>query len=132
MVINELWGPIILECVSWVTKKLGPSKKELKIQISELEKLVQTLSVGNKELIHNQKLILQAILDQLTHENGCKISADTIVFIKENSGSVDITQKSKFSQDITGKKVDFDVSKIFEGVNEEIYQSRATKPSDRR
>lgn len=136
MAINEQWIPVILEGVSWVKEKLGPSKKELKIQISDLQKQVQALSAGNTALVYNQGLIIEAVLNHLKSDNNYTINADTIVFIGENMGSVDVTKPiitdSYISGDVATKKVEFDVSKIFEGVDEEITLSRATKPSDRR
>ena len=138
MAINEQWLPIISEGISWVREKIGPSKKELKIQVSDLEKQVQTLTAGNTVLANNLGLITQAILKQLKSESRFTINADTIVFIGENTGSVDISKPvisgNSISGDVIAKKqvVEFDVSKIFDGLDEEIAHSRTTKPSDRR
>lgn len=138
MAINEQWLPIISEGISWVREKIGPSKKELKIQVSDLEKQVQTLTSGNTVLANNLGLITQAILKQLKSESSFTINADTIVFIGENTGSVDISKPvisgNSISGDVIAKKqvVEFDVSKIFDGLDEEIAHSRTTKPSDRR
>lgn len=138
MAINEQWLPIISEGISWVKEKLGPSKKELKIQVSDLEKQVQALVSGNTILVNNLGLIIQAILNQLRTESNYCINADTIIFIGENTGSVDVTKPiisgSSISGDVVsrnqGEKID--ISKIFDGLDEEIAHSRATKPSDRR
>lgn len=138
MTINEQWLPVISEGISWVKEKLGPSKKELMIQVSELEKQVQLLASGNAILVDNLGLIIQAILEKLKQDNSYTVNADTIVFIGNNSGTVEFT-KPKISNsavlgDVASKKqvAEFDVSKIFDGVDEEIAHSRATKPSDRR
>lgn len=138
MAINEQWLPIISEGISWVKEKLGPSKKELKIQVSDLEKEVQTLVSGNTVLVNNLGLIIQAILNQLRTESNYYINADTIIFIGENTGSVDVTKPIIFGSSISGDVVSknqggkIDISKIFDGLDEEIAHSRATKPSDRR
>ena len=138
MAINEQWLPIISEGISWVKEKLGPSKKELKIQVSDLEKQVQALVSGNTVLVNNLGLIIQAILNQLRTESNYCINTDTIIFIGENTGSVNVTKpiisRSSISGDVVsrnqGEKID--ISKIFDGLDEEIAHSRATKPSDRR
>ncbi len=138
MAINEQWLPIISEGISWVKEKLGPSKKELKIQVSDLEKEVQALVSGNTVLVNNLGLIIQAILNQLRTESNYCINTDTIIFIGENTGSVNVTKpiisRSSISGDVVsrnqGEKID--ISKIFDGLDEEIAHSRATKPSDRR
>ena len=138
MAINEQWLPIISEGISWVRELIGPSKKELKIQISDLEKQVETLTAGNTVLANNFGLITQAILKQLKTESSFTINSDTIVFIGENTGAVDISKPvisgNSISGDVVAKKqvVEFDVSKIFDGLDEEIAHSRTTKPSDRR
>ena len=138
MAINEQWLPIISEGISWVKEKLGPSKKELKIQVSDLEKQVQALVSGNTVLVNNLGLIIQAILNQLRTESNYCINADTIIFIGENTGPVDVTKPIISGSSISGNVVSrnqgekIDVSKIFDGLDEEIAHSRATKPSDRR
>ena len=121
MAINEQWLPIISEGISWVRELIGPSKKELKIQISDLEKQIETLTAGNTVLANNFGLITQAILKQLKTESSFTINSDTIVFIGENTGSVDISKPvisgNSISGDVIAKKqvVEFDVSKIFDG-----------------
>lgn len=138
MAISEQWLPIISEGISWVREKLGPSKKELKIQVADLEKQVQTLASGNTVLVNNLGLIIHEILKQLRTDSNYTINADTIVFVGENTGSVDVTKpiisSSSISGDIVSKKRvgKSDVSKIFDGLDEEIAHSRAKKPSDRR
>lgn len=138
MAINEQWLPIISEGISWVKEKLGPSKKELKIRVSDLEKQVQALASGNTVLVNNLGLIIQAVLKQLRTDGNYYINADTIIFIGENKGSFDVTKSvissSSISGDVVSKKQveEFDVSKIFDGLDQEISHSRATKPSDRR
>ena len=136
MAINEEWIPVILKAVSWAKEKLGPSKKELKIQISDLEKQIQVLSAGNTALIYYQGLITQAVLNHLKADNTYTINTDTIVFIEQNTGSIDILNPSITDSYILGnvatKKVEFDVSRTFEDIDKEIAQKKATKPSDRR
>lgn len=138
MAISEQWLPIILEGVSWVKEKLGPSKKELKIQISDLEKQVQAFAIGNAVLINNFELIIQEILKQLKTDSDYAINADTIVFIGENTGIVDVAKSMTYncvdSDDVVSKKKieEFNVSGIFDGLDKEIAHSRVRKPSDRR
>lgn len=138
MAISEKWLPIISEGVSWVKENLGPSKKELKIRISDLENQVQTLVSGNAVLVNNLELIMQAILKQLKTDCNYTINVDTIILVGENTGTVDISKpvisNSYISSDVVAKKqvAEIDVSKIFDGLDEKIAHSRATKPSDRR
>lgn len=108
MAISEYWLPIILEGISWVREGLGPSKKELKIQISDLDKQVQSLAHGNEVLTNNLGLIVQAILNQLKTYSNCTINADTIVFVSENTGNLNfeksIIPNSFLCDDIIPKK----------------------------
>lgn len=138
MAISEKWIPIITEGVSWVKNNLGSSKRELKVKISDLEKQVQTLVSGNIALTNCLELIVQAILKQLEMDRNYSINADTIILVGENTGSINVT-KSMISNsymfgDVVEKKqvAEIDVSKIFDGLDEEIAHSRATKQSDRR
>ena len=136
--IDAQWIPVISEGVSWVTSKLGPSKKELNIKISELEQQVQLLMAGNVALTNNLNLIIQAILNQLQASNSFIINADSISLVGSNSGVIN-TEKSyiaaeKIYNDIvqSEKKEGKDsVSKIFDGVDEEIAHTRIAKPSNR-
>lgn len=138
MAISEQWLPIIGEGISWVREGLGPSKKELKIQISDLEKQVQNLASGNVVLTNHLESIVQAILNQLKADSNYTINADAIILIGENTGNVDVTRpiisNSFISGDAISKKqvTEFEISKIFDGLDEEIAHSRTTKPSERR
>ena len=138
MAINEKWIPVILEGISWVKEMFGPSKKELKIHISDLEKQIQSVSAGNTFLLQNQELIMQAILNYLQTDSGYTINADTIVLVGENIGSIDIPKTTMDNTNYYGlsiasaKKEAFDVSEIFKGMDEEIAQAKTTKTSDRR
>ena len=79
----------------------------------------------------------QAILQQLKSDD-YTINADTIVFVGENTGYIDIPQSvvsnSFISGDVAiqGEKADFNISKIFDGIDQEIAHSRISKPSERR
>lgn len=138
MAINEQWIPIIGECVSWIRETIGPSKKELKMQVSDLEKQVKNLLNGNTVLANNYSLITQAILKQLKTEKNFSVSADTIIFVGENNGVLDVVNpvisESFISGNIVAKKQvgQTYVSKIFEGIDEEILEIKNSKPSDRR
>lgn len=138
MAISEEWLPVINEGLSWIKEMIGPSKKELKIQVADLEKQVQMLTFGNAVLANNLGLITQAILNQLPSIGNFTINADTIVFIGENSGRVDVTKQNINGSMISGNAIaknqveHFEISRIFDGLDEEIAHSRAKKPSDRR
>lgn len=138
MAISEQWLPIIAEGISWVKEGFGPSKKELKIQISALEKQVQNLTLGNSALTNNLELIVQEILNKLKADGSYTVNADAIILIGENTGIVNVPKptisNSLISNDVISKKrvTEFEISKIFDGLDEEIAHSRTTKPSERR
>lgn len=138
MAISEQWLPVIAEGISWVKDKLGPSKKELKICVSDLKKQMQALAYGNSLLSENLSLIIQAVINQLQSEGNYIINADSIVFIGNNDGYIDLTApkitRYSLTHDATfdEKANENEVSKIFDGIEEEIAHSRATRPSDRR
>ena len=132
MAISEQWLPIISEVISWIRENIGPSKKELKLQVSDLKKQVQTLAAGNAKLIDNLEMIVREILKNLKADNNYTISADTIVFV---GSSIDVAIPSSPKSLIPDDRMPverFEISKIFDGVDEEIAHSRITKPSDRR
>lgn len=137
MAISEEWLPVIAEGVSWVKDKFGPSKKELEVRVSDLEKQVHILVAGNATLVNSLGLITQAILQQLKSDD-YTINADTIVFVGENSGYIDIPQSIVSNSFTSGdvvvqeQKADFNISKIFDGIDQEIAHSRISKPSERR
>ena len=56
MAINEQWLPVIAEGVSWVKDKFGPSKKELEVRVSDLEKQLYILTAGNTILISSSAI----------------------------------------------------------------------------
>lgn len=138
MAINEQWIPIIAGVSSWVKDNLGPSKKELKIQIADLEKQVKTLSDGNATIVDNMSLIIQAIISQIKSDNNFTINAETIVFIGENCGTVDMPKttliNSTVSEDVILGQLDAsnDNIKNFFVSDEELALTRVTKPSERR
>lgn len=138
MAINAQWIPIISESLSWVSSKLVPSKKELNIKISDLEQQVQLLTAGNAALTRNLNLILQAILNQLQFSNSFVVNADTICFVGKNTGIISMEKNFIVSEkDFKGttqserKGGKLDVSKIFDGLDEEIAHTRISRPSDR-
>ena len=123
--INAEWLPVISEGVKWVRDKMGPSKKELKLRISDLESQVSTLAYGNKELIDNMQIIITAILEKLKEDNKLEINADNIILIQDNSGEICF-------RSTTEKRNDNHYSPIFESIDDEITRSRLLRPSDRR
>lgn len=140
MAINEQWIPIICEGIAWVKENIGPSKKELKVRISDLEKQVQMLANGNIALINNLGLITQAILMQLKMEGCYNINFNMISLNDEKGTSCYRYTKETICGSTYNKVADndqnivneFDVCKIFEGTEEEIAHSRKTRPSDRK
>lgn len=139
MAINAQWLPIISESVSWVNNRLGPSKKELNVKISDLEQQVQSLAAGNVVLMSNMNLIIQAILNQLQSSNSFIINADSICLVGKNTGvinvekSLSITEKRLKDTSLEIREEEkLDVSKIFDGVDEEIAHTRIARPSNRK
>ena len=104
---------------------MGPSKKELKLRISDLESQVSTLAYGNKELIDNMQIIITAILENLKEDNKLEINADNIILIQDNSGKICFSS-------ITEKRNENHYSSIFDNIDDEITRSRLLRPSDRR
>ena len=123
--INAEWLPVISEGVKWVRDKMGPSKKELKLRISDLESQVSTLAYGNKELIDNMQIIITAILENLKEDNKLEINADNIILIHDNFGKICFSS-------ITEKRNENHSSSIFDNIDDEIIRSRLLRPSDRR
>lgn len=142
MAINEQWLPIISEGIKWVGNKfskLGPSKKELYMKVSDLEQQVRVLTAGNVALTSSLDLIIQAILNRLESSNDFTINAETICFVGENSGSINTGNSFTVSEtsfedinQIEGMDERFDVSKIFNGVDEEIAHTKIARSSDRK
>ncbi len=60
--MNAEWLPIIAEGISWIKEKMGPSKKELILEMTDLKNQLQTLSYGNAAAIENME---QIILDDI-------------------------------------------------------------------
>lgn len=139
MAINAQWIPIISEGISWVSNQFGPSKKELIVKVSDLEQQVQSLVAENVRLTSNMNLIVQAILNQLQASNNFIINADSICLVGKNTGIIN-TEKSfaiaptNFKGISQGdrKEEKLDVSKIFDGVDEEIAHTRITQPSNKK
>ena len=65
---NEQWIPIISEVLSWIKAMHGPTKRELRIKVSELEQKVQLLTDGNVTLANNIELITSEILKVTPHK----------------------------------------------------------------
>lgn len=119
---NELLVPVILEGVSWVKEKLGPSKKELKLKIADLESQIKALSYGNLKLVENMEQIVNAVLDKLKLDGNYTIYADTIVKIENNNGMI-ITNDTIHQTNNTWLN-------LFDDLDAEILKTRITKPSD--
>lgn len=138
MAINEKWLPVVTGVVSWIKNSIGPSRKELEVQIADLEKQVRILADGNAMVINNMNLIIQAILSQIKTDNNFSVTADTIIFIGENAGSINIPKtaldNSSVCGDIVTKKkvVEIDYAEDFFVSDEEIALTRGNKSRGRR
>lgn len=119
---SEIIVPVILEGVKWVKDKLGPSKKELKIMIADLESQVKTLSYGNTTLLESMEQIVIAILERLKTDGNYTINADTIIHIENNHGTILAAN--------TTTNVDNSWVHMFDDIELEIQKSRLKKPSD--
>lgn len=129
MAINEMWLPIISTVVAWAKENMGPSKKELKIQVEDLQKQVATLAQGNVAVMDNMSLIIRAILSELRCENQYVINVDQMVYVGSNNGSV-----SPISNMVNHEEKSIDIQKNpqyyanhFFVTNEEIELSRIKK-----
>ena len=136
MAINESWLPVISEALTWVREKTGPSKKELKIKVSDLEAQVKTLASGNAELLMNMTTIVQAILTQLATTEGCYINAETVILVGENKGSLGFTRNA-ISGDTVSRNIgnnqlaNSESVSIFGNADEEIERARRALPGRR-
>lgn len=90
----EILVPVILEGVKWVKDKLGPSKKELKVRITDLESQVKALSYGNAVLLESVEQIILAIVEKLKSDGNYTINADTIIQIEDNHGTIITTNNT--------------------------------------
>ena len=127
MASNELWLPIISTVVSWVKENLGPSKKELKIQLKDLQEQVVALAKGNAAILDNMGMIIRAILSELKADNQYVINAEQIVYIDSNSGSINpicSTTKIEGLPVTTQKNSDYHYENFFV-TDEEIALSRS-------
>lgn len=119
----EILVPVILEGVKWVKDKLGPSKKELKVRITDLESQVKALSYGNAVLLESVEQIILAIVEKLKSDGNYTINADTIIQIEDNHGTIITTNNT-----ITGTENSW--LNMFDDVDLEIQKSRLKRPSD--
>lgn len=125
MQIEETWIPIISQSLEWIKGKMGPSKKDLKIKIDELEEKVNLLSYGNEALLQNTMKIMGIIISQLKESGNYVVNAGTIMQINNESNNI-----LNINIDGTLKKVEetksnaeFNYS-LFDNMDEEILQYR--------
>lgn len=125
MEIDEAWIPIISQSLEWIRGKMGPSKKDLKIKIEELEEKVNLLSYGNEVLMHNTMQIMEVIISQLKGSGNYVINADTIMQINQDSNSKLNINLDRTTEKIeqTKSDVQFNYS-LFDKVDEEVLQCR--------
>lgn len=138
MAINEKWLPVVTGAVSWIKNNIVPSRKELEVQIADLEKQVRVLADDNAMVINNMNLIIQAILSQIKTDSDFSVTTDAIIFIGENTGYINIPKtalnNSSVCGDIVKKKkvVGIDCAEEFFVSDEEIALTRGNKSRDRR
>lgn len=130
MDINEQIFPIVAKGIQWVREKMGTSKKNLEIKISELENQVNILSYGNKIYQEHIALITSIILEKLTQGGEYGVKADTLIQINENAGNVQIVKNREHNQ-IIDKIKDDNKRTIFDNMDEEIQQCKLLYPSER-
>ena len=123
MGFNEQWVPVIAESVKWVKDKLGPSKKELQIKVTDLESQVKALSFGNATLSKSMEQIITEVLNQLVN-GGYRIVDNTIVFVKDNHGQINVRFNSEQNNETK-------IRSIFDDIDKEIAQSRLLRSSER-
>lgn len=126
MDFDEPWIPIVYEGIKWVKENMKPTKKELKLKISDLEEQLKILSYGNQVLMDNIDHIMSIILSKLKTEEHYIVNADTFIQVNENSGQAYITTNDKIGN--TDKNNTYS---IFDNIDEEIMQCRLTRPSER-
>lgn len=137
MAINEKWIPIIGEGLSWIKDQLGPSKKQLSVEISDLKKEIEHLTTERKQSVDSVEYIMKAILTKLGGNSTYVVNANNITFIGTNTGTNNVTSLTDTIIDNSVSQIDenvvnYSVSNIFDGIDEEIARTRIHKPSDRR
>lgn len=138
MAFDEKWIPAILQGAEWLMEKIK-SRKTLSVKVSELENEVKKLTEGNQALYQCFQMITLAILSRVQNEPGISIDAGTIIYVKSDNGTVNMTplpdnsshSKKKPLHLDSGEENTVDVSKIFDGVDEEILRKKAFRPSER-
>lgn len=123
---TELCAPIIDQGLNWVKGMIGPSKKELQVEISELEKQIKTLSYGNQFLAQNIQQIMDIVLNRLMQSGDYFINSGNIIKIEGNTGSVQIRQEVKDAVQTQPKRF----ISIFNNIDEEIAKARLTMPGE--
>lgn len=90
MAISEGMLEVVAAGINWITEKMGSSKKEMRVKISDLESELARLSEGNKNISENIELLKKAIIAQLTENKGYTINVDidTITLTGVNNGIV--------------------------------------------
>lgn len=105
MAISESMLNVVSAGINWINENLGTSKKEMQVQIRDLEKEIARLTEGNKELSDNMTLISMAIISHLRNNPGYTISADSITFAGVNNGVIQVdNRKTDNNQGIVAQK----------------------------
>ncbi len=120
---EDIIFPVVLEGIKWVKDMLGPSKKELKVKITDLEDQVKILSYGNAKLLESIEQIVFAILERLKNDGNYIIKADTFIQISDNHGTV-------IAANNTTNLLESSWLGMFDDLDLEIQKSRLKKPSD--
>lgn len=130
MEINEQIIPIVYEAIKWIKEKMKPTKKELQIQVSELEEQVKTLSYGNQNLMENMGQIMCIILSKLQSDGNYIINADNIIQIKDNNAPVCVMGQGVINIAQVENERKKLINSIFDNMDDEIIESRLSRPSD--
>lgn len=134
MALEEKWVTIIAAGVdtlrNYIKDSLGPSKKELKIKIEELNKMVDRLADQNMQMSSSMANITQAILDQLSTEYNIAINVDSITIIGQNTTNNSLTNHQTDDHSVTNQISTREnvsspkITDVFSGIDEEIASTR--------
>lgn len=112
--IVDILSPIATEAVKWVKEKIGPSKKDIRIEISELKEKIKELSYGQHLTEVQLSSILNCVIESLNNNSKCEIKNNVInIFVYYTP------QKSHSSSTIFSKD-DEEIEKIKKITNGDV------------
>ena len=121
MAISEGMLSVVAAGINWVTDKMGPSKKEMRLKISDLEQELVELSKGNATLANNTNLMINAIIARLKENAGytINIDVDTITLTGVNNGMFQTENKRTETINNYPANEDSNIVKIEEDGNDD-------------